>query len=91
MSGWLTTGEVAPWFGTTARSVLRMVDDPQHAEFAMRVRRRGTQLRFPAALTWHYAHEGRLPESHEELAAFIEVFPVPETRQRGAQLVERAS
>ena len=87
MSGWRSIGEVAPWFDRSPDAIRAMLEDPEHADFAARVRRRGTHRLFPASVTWHYACEGRMPESHEELAAFLEVFPVPESGRRRAQLV----
>ena len=92
MSGWLTTGEVAEWFGCDGVTVRRMLADPQHAEFAARVVKRGTQLRFPAQLTWFYACEAVMPKDRADLVDFLEHCPVPDLRRNEPRLVEtRAS
>lgn len=93
MMGWLTSGEAAALFGTSSTSVLRMLADPEHADFAARVVRRGRETRFPAAVTWFYAHEGRMPEDRADLAAFLELFPIPDvtSHRREARLIREAS
>lgn len=91
--GWLTSGEAAVLFGTTSASVLRMLADPAHADFAGRVVRRGRETRFPAAVTWFYAHEGRMPDDRQDLADFLELFPIPDvtSHRRDARLVRESA
>lgn len=84
-SSWLTTGEVAVLMSCSPESVRRLLADPQHAEFAGRVQRRGRARRFPAGLTWFYLCEGRVPDAGE-LAEFLQVRPFPLLERRGAQL-----
>lgn len=87
MSGWRTIGEVAPWFDRSPDAVRDMLEDDQHAEFAARIRRRGTHRLFPANVTWFYANEAQMPESREDLLDFVARCPVPESERTRARLV----
>lgn len=86
---WLTSTEAGALFGRSGDAFRGMLDDPQHAEFAGRCTRRGRQVRVPATVAWFYANEARMPEDRAELAAFLELFPLPDLtgHRREARLV----
>lgn len=90
---WLTSSEAGALFGVTGDSFRAMLDDPRHADLAARCTRRGKQVRVPAAVAWFYAHEAQVPADREDLARFLELFPMPDlaAHRREARLVRSAS
>lgn len=88
---WLTSAEAGALFGRSGEAFRLMLEDPEHAAFAARCTTRGRQVRVPATICWFYANEARMPESREDLAAFLELFPLPDLTEhrREARLVRR--
>lgn len=92
-SVWLTSAEAGAVFGRSGESFRAMLEDPAHADLAARCTTRGRQVRVPAAVCWFYAHEARVPESREDLAAFLALFPMPDltAHRREARLVRESA
>jgi hypothetical protein len=78
-TAWLTSSEAGALFGRSGDAFRAMLEDPEHAPLAERCTRRGRQV--------------RVPESREDLVAFLELFPMPDLtgHRREARLVRSAS